>query len=352
MKRKFMFIAVLVLTGYLLLEAGTCVLMKANRLHGEMPTFSWNRKGTIFFQDVPAEWATWHRPSSTARHILTCVDLQYQFNSDGMRDRPRERQGPPSRVVVLGDSFIEGWGAQEADRLSNLLESAKGKEFLNFGTSGSFGPLQYYLIYDHLAKLFTHESILVGILPANDFDDDDYNQWVGKGRRRPFWVGRAPDFTLTYTQTKPKTFFQSSLRPFFKEFSYFYNAVEDLYNGLTHGARNKKEGIGSRFYDFTEEELQRMIFSLQKLREASRGKKLTLMLIPMIADLKRYDRDGKSPLASKLEAWGQGQDVVVIDLLPWLHDYQKDWAAYSLPCDGHWSAQGHRAAFELVQKYF
>jgi hypothetical protein len=352
MKRKLTFIAVLFLTGCLLLEAGSCVLMKTNVLHGEMPTFSWNRQGTSFFRDVPAQWATWHEPNSSSRHVLTCADLRYQFNAEGMRDRPRERQGSPSRVVVLGDSFIEGWGAQEADRLTNLLESAKGKEFLNFGTSGSFGPLQFYLIYDHLAKFFAHESVLVGIFPANDFDDDDYKHWMEKGRRRPFWVGQAPNFSLAYSQVKSKTFFQRYLRPFFKEFSYFYNAAEDLYDGLTHRAHNKKARVSSRFYDFTEEEWQRMLFSLQKLREASQGKKLTLMLIPMIADLKRYDQDGKSPLASKLEAWGEGRDVVVIDLLPWLHDYQKDWMAYSLPCDGHWSAQGHRAVFELVQKYF
>ncbi|HKX12506.1 MAG TPA: hypothetical protein VJP40_05090, partial [bacterium] len=264
--------------------------MKRGVLHGEVPTFSWSRKGTGFFRDVPDAWGTWHLPNSSSRHARGCFDFQYQFNSEGMRDKPRERQGSESRVVVLGDSFIEGWGAKDGERFTDLLESAKGREFLNFGTSGSFGPLQFYLIYEHLAKFFTHDSVLVGILPANDFDDENIELWRNRGRRRPFWVGQAPDYALSYTQAKPKTFFQRNIRPVLKEFSYFYNAAEDASYRIKALLGEDKGTLYSRFYDFTEEELQRMLFSLQKLRDASQGKKLTFVLFPVAQDLKRYDR--------------------------------------------------------------
>ncbi|HEX5034133.1 MAG TPA: SGNH/GDSL hydrolase family protein, partial [bacterium] len=113
-----------------------------------------------------------------------------------------------------------------------------------------------------------------------------------------------------------------------------------------------KARVESRFYDFTEEEWGRMLFSLQKLREASKGKRLTLVLFPIRQDLKRYRPGEKPPLTQRLEAWGREQDVEVIDLVPWLHDYQSDWEPYHLPCDNHYSAFGNRAAFELVQKYY
>ncbi|HEX5035385.1 MAG TPA: SGNH/GDSL hydrolase family protein, partial [bacterium] len=232
------------------------------------------------------------------------------------------------------------------------LERAKGKEFLNFGCSGSLGPIQYYLVYDRLAKFFSHDQILVGILPANDFDDDNYELWVDSGRRRPFWVGKGADRELRYTEARPRNGFGPRLHRFLKEYSYFYNAFESLKQRWKWRQRNVQAGIHSRFYDFSEEEMERMLFSLQKLREASRGKNLTLMLIPLYPDAERYAQEGKSPLTKRLEAWAAGQDVVVIDLLPWFQQRGNKVKAYSHRCDNHWNARGHQAAFELIEKYF
>lgn len=350
MPKKLLPTFLLVLSCYLLIEAGTYFLMKGNRLHGDFPTFSWSHMGTNFTQDVPEAWATWHEPDSSYRHVRPCFDVTYHFNSEGMRDRPRSREASAPRVIVLGDSFVEGWGVKEEDRFTNLLEASSGKEFLDFGSSGSFGPIQYYLLYENFAKQFSHDEVLALILPINDFDDDNYEMWAEEGRRRPFWVGQAPQLALKYSEARDHPW--SPLHQFFKEFSYFYNSADNVVHALPFIWNAQTRGVQSRFYDFTEVEWQRMLYSLQKLREASAGKKLSIALIPLMPDLQRYAKEGKSPLASKLEAWAKDRDVTVIDMMPWFHDHEKSWETYSHSCDSHWQAHGHRVAFELLKNYF
>src|ERR1700692_3345283 len=108
------------------------------------------------------------------------------------------------RTVVLGDSMMEGLGLADQDRLTNILEKGTGREYLNFGTSGDFGPLQYALLYKTLAAKFDHDTVVVGVLPDNDFHDMSL-EW-GKvhhaDRYRPYY---ADDFSIVYTNhVKPR----------------------------------------------------------------------------------------------------------------------------------------------------
>jgi hypothetical protein len=97
----------------------------------------------------PSFWAyinpvvgMWRYPNTTFRHVTDCVDQEYATNSAGARDSERSlRSTDKRRVVVLGDSMIEGYGLASGDRLTNKLEEKTGIEHLNFGTSGSFGTI-------------------------------------------------------------------------------------------------------------------------------------------------------------------------------------------------------------------
>ncbi len=346
------FLSVVFIT-FLLLEAGTCLLMKMDVLQGDIPTYSLDNIGSRFWKDIHPAFGVWHVPNTSFQHRKSCFDVEYRTNSEGMRDRPREKNGPASRVLTLGDSFIEGWGVPEQDRLSNLLEREKGREFLNFGTSGYFGTTQYFLLYDRLAKAFSHDSVLVGVLPSNDFNDDNYGLWKDKGRHRPFWVGDSPPYELRYARSVPEGMtFRRYLAGVLREFSYLYNAIKNVVLARRTGDSGQAGKVFSRFYDFNEGEYGRMEYSLTKLRESAEGKRVTVILIPILHDLERYDRDGKSPLTQRLEAWGKRHSAEVVDLTPWFHDYQKDWRQYYFPCDNHWSSYGNHVAFDLLIKYY
>ena len=54
----------------------------------------------------------WHATDLEARHTSRCFDVAYRMNSVGARDGERSHRAAGSRVVVLGDSFTEGWGSR------------------------------------------------------------------------------------------------------------------------------------------------------------------------------------------------------------------------------------------------
>src|SRR5262245_57434763 len=77
----------------------------------------------------------------------------YRINTLGLRDRERTYRGAPGvpRVLVLGDSFAEGFSVKQEEAVSQVLEralDARGcaAEVLNGGTVG-YSTDQEYLFY-------------------------------------------------------------------------------------------------------------------------------------------------------------------------------------------------------------
>src|SRR5262245_7246024 len=81
-----------------------------------------------FWQEINPDFGVWHPPHARYRHQKACFDLVYESNTHGMRDHdvPVASQAP--RVVVLGDSFAEGWGAAYGRRFTEFLEERTGIE--------------------------------------------------------------------------------------------------------------------------------------------------------------------------------------------------------------------------------
>ena len=85
----------------------------------------------------------WRRPHADFVDEGRCYTTHYTSNSAGARDRERSVESSAERrVVVLGDSFVEGYGYDETQRFTELLEARTGIEFMNWGTSGAFGTIQ------------------------------------------------------------------------------------------------------------------------------------------------------------------------------------------------------------------
>ena len=143
-------------------------------------------------------FGVWHRPNGHYIHKGGCYNVEYVTNSYGARDVERTMRPSLPRAVVLGDSFIEGMAVPAEDRLTNLLEKDTGREHLNFGTGGDFGPLQYSLLYKTMAADFDHDLVIVGVLPDNDFHDMSLSYWKARGkagRYRPYY---ADDLSIVY----------------------------------------------------------------------------------------------------------------------------------------------------------
>lgn len=157
-----------------------------------------------FWGDFDRAAGRWRLPNDTLSDVICTGDtVHLKTNQFGMRDRERTLQNLSGRkrVVLLGDSFVEGYIVEAQQRYSDILENRTRCEHLNFGVN-SASVINYYLTYKSLARRFEHDVVLISLLPANDFEDYQ----LGKKQEllsypiyRPYWEGQFPYVTLRYS---------------------------------------------------------------------------------------------------------------------------------------------------------
>jgi hypothetical protein len=316
----------------------------------------------MHFRDSNEYFGPWHQPNSTYLHRKSGRLFEYSFNAVGARDRERSTHSDVPRAVMLGDSFIEGYALQTEDRLSNLLEKWSEMEVLNFGVAGNTGTVQYYLIYKYLASQFDHSYVLVGILPANDFSDNDYSLGLDTMtfRYRPYAIGVYPHYDIIYYN---KAFLDSRgaaypwsvvVRSLLVNFSMTYRTasyVKQIVRSQRGGGANY-----SGYYDFTHDDWDKMRWSLERLCQLAHEKqtKVFMFTIPVWSDVVRYRSEHRAPLAEKFEDLALAIGFTYVDLLPGFaancaQTTQGDLPSLWLKNDGHWTAEGNRLALELLK---
>jgi len=362
----------LVVICFLTLELSIFLFSKTSfgksRLRGNIPGYSLDNINKKFWGEYNARFGVWHTPNSSYKHTKSCFQVVYQANFYGANDIPRIIKSKKERVLILGDSFMEGYGLAREKRLSNLLEKETGTEHLNFALSGYFGTTQYYLVYKHLAKNFSHNKVLIGILPYNDFQDNDLQ--VGKiihaQEYRPYFVGDYPNYELMYhvdsiySAKQRDSSYEAGLIKLIMEFSFTSNAIKLIIEEISYRMASyddpnnpyallKTKGLPfSGYYEFREKDFQLMRFTLEKILAEAEGKEIVIALLPTMQDLMLYSKYGDAPLAKRFRQFSQETGVKVIDLLPYMHDYTKDWDKYYFPCDYHWNAYGNQVASEYL----
>jgi hypothetical protein len=367
--RQRIFIFIMVCFAFVVSEGFFFATYRLGILNVRRPTYSiYEQPG--FWADINEDFGVWHVPGSRIRHISACFDVTYEANSYGARDGEHSLTSDFKRVVVLGDSFVEGMGVAFGKRTSELLQKQTGVEHMNFATGGVFGPTQYYLLYKTLASKFTHDAVLVGILPCNDFSDDDFE--TGKEtyyeRYRPYLVGTYPNYEIVYYR-KPiqlsewnPTFRQYSkwlpeqkARKLLRDFTWSYNGLYNMKELLAGGWfwRKSPQKTGSMYYDFTDAQFDMVRYSLEQIKRIAGVRKVCVFTIPVIEDIVVFDRKGAAPLNSRMQAACDALGIEYVDLLPAMHSRKNEWKSYYfLPFDGHWCAHGNAAAAGILEHGF
>lgn len=299
------------------------------------------------------DFGVWRRPDSEFLHRSPCFEATYRTNDVGARDVQRPRRAPGSRVVVLGDSFAEGWGVEAEARFSNRLETKTGIPHLNFAMA-HFSPYQSALVYRDLAKQFDHDAVLLTVLPVNDFVDLDYTFASGKQagylyRYRPYLV---PDGRGGYQRFDYR---EPALLRFLRRGSTAWNALAAAWQVGTPEAETTASGdgpqrIASFFYDASEAQIRLLEESIDLVAQEAKGKRVAVVLLPALRDLRRHAFSGPDPLTPRLEAFGRSRGIRVVSLLEPMASRTKRWSAYYFPCDYHFSPEGHAAAAEILEE--
>lgn len=348
---------------FVLLEITLGVYAHVGNLRIETPTYTLENTQSFWF-DNNKDFGTGHFPNHTYRQKKTCYDVVYRSNSSGFRDKERDMEDSDNRILVLGDSFIEGVGVAPDDRLSNLLEKEENIPHLNFGIAGNFGPTQYYLLYKTLASNYTHDALLIGILPSNDFIDDDYNISLkaNSDRYRPYFVGAYPDYSLIYYQDsihKSRIHVQKlkPIKKLLKNFTYSYNVLLYLKSSVKQSIALKDAKL-TRFqvpdyFNYTKEQLNRMQYALEQIKVIAGERKVMVFTIPTFEEIKTYKKFGKNPLGAEMTAFCKSKNIGYLDLLAITNGLSIDACEKQfLSCDGHWSEKGNVFAKKHIQSYF
>jgi hypothetical protein len=304
-----------------------------------------------FWVDSNPVFGVWHRPSGHFIHKSGCYTVEYTTNSYGARDVERSQHSSTPRTIMLGDSMIEGMGLPDEARLSNILERDTGREHLNFGTGGNFGPLQYALLYKTMAAAFDHNLVIVGVLPDNDFHDMSLSFWKGSARYRPYY---ADDLSVIYSgkfQPNRGEGVWDHTEAFLRAYLASYHVGYYIHDRFYWYSQTPYSG----YNDFDEVDLARLKKALEDITSTAdaHGARTAVFLIPRAIDFQRLHQSGANRLGPVMERWGQEVGIPVKDLLPEMDERSKgdDYRSYFLSCDGHWSAHGDAVAAEVLEPW-
>lgn len=116
------------------------------------------------------------KPNTLCHFSSSEWNISYRINSIGLRDEEiAASKDDEFRILVLGDSFVEGYGVDSENRLTEILEknlASKTNRKINVINAGvaSYSPLLEYLSLMKLEYL-SPDLVLVGV-DLTDFNDE------------------------------------------------------------------------------------------------------------------------------------------------------------------------------------
>ena len=179
----------------------------ALRVVGLKPLYVSPERDRFWKYDSLLGWA--HKPGQEGIFETPQFRTVVRINENGLRDRQHsyERQNDSERILVLGDSFAWGYGVEESERFSQLLEEELGVEVINAGISG-YSTDQELLWYKNEGVKYQTDLVVL-MIAGNDVGDNE-QQLVSTIYYKPKFVIEDGQLVLT-NYPVPKTSPQGKL---------------------------------------------------------------------------------------------------------------------------------------------
>ena len=170
-------------------------------------------------------------PNLTARHERDGFSVVVHQNAFGLRASDSlqpTRQSKQSRILVLGDSYVWGYGVEQWQMMT-APEVQRSAELIDFGVSG-YGTDQEYLFYLRLGTKFDVDKVDLVVTPYNDVEEDLSSEEYD--RDKPFFVVEQGKLVL-----HTEHIHERNVRTFINRLR-FHSQVINLFDSAIRNLRN------------------------------------------------------------------------------------------------------------------
>jgi hypothetical protein len=333
------------------------------------------------FQTYHPIYGFFHRPGASGWIETPEYTSYVSINSHGLRDREMEPAKPAGtfRVLMIGDSFVEGAQVPFEDGVAKRLEATlraqagdRPLDVVNGGNAG-FGTGQELLFLDNDGRTYQPDLVVLVYFIDNDLPDNGYA--VARARdldtsRRPFFVPDGNGGIVLRPGVAPPEDHLAGARLWLRKTA-TYNLFENFL--LWNEARAQEQAqIGKNRPTYlidpppewdeawwvTEQLLGRVRDTTQGM-----GAHLVVVLAPSNFQIdeqawrwlvpgdsreRRYDQEAPN---RRLAAIGERQGLQMLDLLPAIRAAHDAGAQLYYPADGHWTSAGHAFAADQIAAY-
>ncbi|MFC1497071.1 hypothetical protein ACFLS1_01175 [Verrucomicrobiota bacterium] len=344
-------------------------------------------RGALHCQNNDTGWAC--QPNLDARYrVPGCFDVAITCNSRGLRDKERSIEKPDGkkRIVVLGDSFIWGYGVNNKNMFSSVVEeSLTDTEVINLGVCG-YSTVQELIRLEMEGLLYNPDLVML-VFCRNDLED---NLDI-KGGGRPVVADNNGTFEIINRPVKKK--WKAPVKQWLRHHSRLFCSLEyvtqvrrvmkkreqkrkTLMAVMQDGAsmsETKRKDSGLKFslleiysnptpdIDYAWKVQEHLIL---RIKEMSLSKKAKLMVVYVAhiecmdkeifakligsraEDKSKLDLDWDRP-AERLGAICARNEIQFMDLTPAFREHPEPLSLF-FERNIHWSAKGHQLAAETV----
>ncbi|MBI4844495.1 MAG: SGNH/GDSL hydrolase family protein, partial [Nitrospirae bacterium] len=330
------------------------------------PLFGWaNKPGTE--GDVYYAGGKYFRRRHNSRGLRSSREISY------------EKPAGVRRVMLLGDSFLWGYGVNDEDVVSEALQKLLGADFeIINGAVRGYGTDQELLWLKEEGLKYKPDIVILGFFAGNDWDD--ISNSVRYGYPKPYYSlnGRlltlhnvpVPDTRETRKEIfeKPKSSF-GRLKKFLRHHTHAYPFIMRRLNsmpglrkfflsvGLADEFTGELQGI--RAITIEKEAIQPLfeaiIIEMNKIAESNEAQ-LLLFFIPekentpgapfIYKGARGISRNRNEAASSYMSELAQALNVSYLNLLPEIRERQSRGEILYFPGtdDHHWTPAGHRMA--------
>lgn len=166
-----------------------------------------HRRPDVWQFDAHLGWS--HVPAASGRLLSPEFDIEISINRDGLRDFDYPRQKPvgAQRILLFGDSFVEGWGIRHEDTVAKVMERrlradsrsvpSGTAEVINFGVAG-YGTDQALLLFDKQGRHYQPDRV-IAFFYVNDLWNNALSRGIGseRGFKPRFRIAEDGDLELS-----------------------------------------------------------------------------------------------------------------------------------------------------------